>query len=185
MIILAAVSVVLLIACANVANLQLARGAARARASCRSAPRSAPAAVRLAQQLLTESVLLSLAGGVLGVVLAVGLRKTLATLITPQLPVNEPDIRLDMPVLLFALGVSMVTGLLFGLAPGVEGVAHRHHRNASQPHRRRSAARDHPEHDSSSCSSRCRSSFSRRPVFSRDRFRRFSASTRASTATIC
>jgi predicted permease len=62
-------------------------------------------------------VLLSLAGGVLGVVLAIAIRKTLATLVTPQLPVNEPDIRLDMPVLLFALGVSMVTGLLFGLAP--------------------------------------------------------------------
>jgi putative ABC transport system permease protein len=116
MIILAAVGVVLLIACANVANLQLARGAARARELSVRAALGAGRR-RLAQQLLTESVLLSLVGGVLGVVLAIAIRKTLATLVTPQLPVNEPDIRLDMPVLLFALGVSMVTGLLFGLAP--------------------------------------------------------------------
>ena len=116
MIILAAVGVVLLIACANVANLQLARGAARARELSVRAALGAGRR-RLAQQLLTESVLLSLVGGALGVILAIAIRKTLATLITPQLPVNEPDIRLDMPVLLFALGVSMVTGLLFGLAP--------------------------------------------------------------------
>jgi putative ABC transport system permease protein len=116
LIILAAVGVVLLIACANVANLQLARGAARARELSVRAALGAGRG-RLAQQLLTESVLLSLAGGVLGIALALGVRKGLATMIAPQLPVNEPDIRLDIPVLLFALGVSMVTGLLFGLAP--------------------------------------------------------------------
>ena len=116
LIILAAVSVVLLIACANVANLQLARGAARARELSVRAALGAGRR-RLAQQLLTESVLLSIVGGVLGIALALALRKGLATLIAPQLPVNEPDIRLDMPVLFFALGISMVTGLLFGLAP--------------------------------------------------------------------
>jgi putative ABC transport system permease protein len=116
LIILAAVSVVLLIACANVANLQLARGAARARELSVRAALGAGRR-RLAQQLLTESVLLSLVGGALGIALALVLRKTLATLIAPQLPVNEPDIRLDVPVLIFALGISMVTGLLFGLAP--------------------------------------------------------------------
>ena len=116
LIILAAVGVVLLIACANVANLQLARGAARARELSVRAALGAGRR-RLAQQLLTESVLLSLAGGVLGIALALALRKGLATLVAPQLPVNAPDIRLDMPVLLFALGVSMITGLLFGLAP--------------------------------------------------------------------
>jgi len=116
LIILAAVAVVLLIACANVANLQLARGAARARELSVRAALGA-GRKRLAQQLLTESVLLSLLGGILGIALAVVLRKGLATLIAPQLPVDEPDIRLDMPVLLFALGTSMLTGLLFGLAP--------------------------------------------------------------------
>ena len=116
LIILAAVAVVLLIACANVANLQLARGAARARELSVRAALGAGRR-RLAQQLLTESVLLSLLGGILGVALAIVLRKGLATLIAPQLPVDEPDIRLDMPVLMFALGISMVTGLLFGLAP--------------------------------------------------------------------
>jgi putative ABC transport system permease protein len=116
LIILAAVGVVLLIACANVANLQLARGAARARELSVRAALGAGRR-RLAQQLLTESVLLSLVGGVLGIVLALAMRKGLATLIAPQLPVDEPDIRLDLPVLLFALGTSMVTGLLFGIAP--------------------------------------------------------------------
>ena len=116
LIILAAVAVVLLIACANVANLQLARGATRARELSVRAALGAGRR-RLAQQLLTESVLLSLLGGVLGIALALALRKGLATLIAPQLPVEEPDIRLDLPVLLFALGISMVTGLLFGLAP--------------------------------------------------------------------
>ena len=116
LIILAAVAVVLLIACANVANLQLARGAARARELSVRAALGAGRR-RLAQQLLTESVLLSLLGGILGIALAIVLRKGLATLIAPQLPVDEPDIRLDMPVLMFALGISMVTGLLFGLAP--------------------------------------------------------------------
>ena len=116
MIILAAVGVVLLIACANVANLQLARGAARARELSVRAALGAGRR-RLAQQLLTESVILSLIGGVLGIALAFALRKGLATAVAPQLPVAEADIRLDPTVLLFALGISVVTGLVFGLAP--------------------------------------------------------------------
>jgi putative ABC transport system permease protein len=116
LIILGAVAVVLLIACANVANLQLARGAARSRELSVRAALGAGRA-RIAQQLLTESVVLSVIGGVAGMAVAVGLTKALVTLIGPQLPIDATDIRLDVPVLLFALGISIATGILFGLAP--------------------------------------------------------------------
>jgi len=116
LIILGAVAVVLLIACANVANLQLARGATRARELSVRAALGAGRA-RIAQQLLTESVVLSVIGGVAGLAVAVGLTKALVALIGPQLPVEPSDIRLDVPVLLFALAISVGTGILFGLAP--------------------------------------------------------------------
>ncbi|HEX8944722.1 MAG TPA: ABC transporter permease, partial [Gemmatimonadaceae bacterium] len=116
LIILGAVAVVLLIACANVANLQLARGAARGRELSVRAALGAGRA-RIAQQLLTESVVLSVTGGLAGLAVAVGLTKALVALIGPQLPVDAADIRLDMPVLLFALAISVGTGILFGLAP--------------------------------------------------------------------
>jgi putative ABC transport system permease protein len=116
LIILGAVAVVLLIACANVANLQLARGAARSRELSVRAALGAGRA-RIAQQLLTESIVLSIVGGVAGMAVAVGLTKALVTLIGPQLPVDAMDIRLDVPVLLFALAISIATGILFGLAP--------------------------------------------------------------------
>jgi putative ABC transport system permease protein len=116
LIILGAVGLVLLIACANVANLQLARGAARSRElSVRAALGAARG--RIAQQLLTESVVLSVIGGIAGLGVALGLTKVLATLVGPQLPVPTTDIRIDLPVLLFALAVSVATGVLFGLAP--------------------------------------------------------------------
>ena len=116
LIILGAVAVVLLIACANVANLQLARGATRARELSVRAALGAGRG-RIAQQLLTESVVLSVIGGVAGLLIALGLTKALVALIGPQLPVDPADIRLDIPVLMFALGVSVGTGILFGLAP--------------------------------------------------------------------
>jgi putative ABC transport system permease protein len=116
LIIVGAVAVVLLIACANVANLQLARGAARSRELSVRAALGAGRA-RIAQQLLTESVVLSIIGGVAGMAVAVGLTKALVTLIGPQLPIDATDIRLDVRVLLFALGISIATGILFGLAP--------------------------------------------------------------------
>ncbi|HET9730202.1 MAG TPA: ABC transporter permease, partial [Acidimicrobiia bacterium] len=116
LIILGAVAVVLLIACANVANLQLARGAARGRELSVRAALGAGRA-RIAQQLLTESVVLSVTGGLAGLAVAVGLTKALVALIGPQLPVDAADIRLDVPVLLFALAISVGTGILFGLAP--------------------------------------------------------------------
>ncbi len=119
LIILGAVGIVLLIACANVANLQLARGAARARElSVRSALGAGRA--RIAQQLLTESVILSLIGGIAGITLAFGLTKALVALIGSQLPVESTEIRLDTPVLLFALGIAVGTGLVFGIVPAIK-----------------------------------------------------------------
>ena len=119
LIILGAVALVLLIACANVANLQLARGASRARELSVRAALGAGRG-RIAQQLLTESVVLSLIGGVAGLAVAAALTKVLVVTVAGQLPIQPGDIRLDIPVLLFALGVSVATGLLFGLAPALQ-----------------------------------------------------------------
>ncbi len=114
LILLAAVGVVLLIACANVANLQLARGSSRARELSVRAALGAGRA-RIARQSLTESVVLSLVGGALGVALAVPLLHWLVSLVGPQLPIDASTIQLDTRVLAFALAVSIATGLLFGL----------------------------------------------------------------------
>jgi putative ABC transport system permease protein len=114
-IVFAAVGMVLLIACANVANLQLARGAARHRELSVRAALGAGRG-RIAQQLLTESVLLSLMGGVAGVGLAVAGTKWLSTVLVSQLPI-DPGIRLDGVALAFAFLVSVLSGILFGVVP--------------------------------------------------------------------
>jgi putative ABC transport system permease protein len=111
-----AVAFVLLIACANVANLLLARGTARQR---ELAIRAALGATRadVLRQLVTESVVLALVGGVLGVALAYGLVKVIMALMPPFTLPTEVDVRLNVPVLLFTLAVCALSGILFGAAP--------------------------------------------------------------------
>ncbi len=117
-ILLGAVGLLLLIACANVANLQLARTSTRQRELAIRAALGASRA-RLVRQLLTESCLLYFIGGLAGIAIAwIGLDLLLALV-----PADTPrlgEIAISRPVFFFALGISLLSGVLFGLAPAIQ-----------------------------------------------------------------
>lgn len=114
---LGAVSLVLLIACVNVASLQLARAVSRERELAMRVALGASRG-RLIRQCLTESVALGVAGGILGVLIAAAGIRPFVVFWPDGLPRAE-EVHLDWRVLLFALAISLLSGLLFGVAPAL------------------------------------------------------------------
>jgi len=115
---LGAVGLVLLIACANVANLLLARSAARQKEIAIRAAMGA-SRTRVLRQMLTESILLSAIGGIAGLILSIWLTDVLMSMLPESAPRFE-HIGIDYRVLAFALGVSALTGVLFGIVPALQ-----------------------------------------------------------------
>ena len=113
---LGAVGFVLLIACVNIANLLLAKGAVRLREiAIRGAVGASRA--RIFAQFLVESLLLALIGGGLGIALGLGLLRAIMTIVPPGILPTEADFHLDLQVLLAALAATTAAGLVFGCAP--------------------------------------------------------------------
>ena len=117
LVLLAAIGVVLLVLCVNVANLLLARGIAREREMMTRAALGA-GRTRLARQVIVENLTIAFGSGVLGIFLAMASLRIVTRLLPPDLPRVE-QVALDARVLLFALGVSLATGLAFGLMPAI------------------------------------------------------------------
>jgi putative ABC transport system permease protein len=115
---LGAVGFVLLIACANVANLLLARSAARQKEIAIRAAMGASRS-RVLRQMLTESILLSAIGGIAGLVLSIWLTDVLRSMLPEGAPRIE-QVGIDYRVLAFALGLSALTGILFGMVPALQ-----------------------------------------------------------------
>ena len=116
--VLGAVIMILLIGCANLANLALARGAAREREVALRAALGAERR-RLVRQFLTESLLLSIGGGILGLVVGYATMRALQAAVPPYSLPREVNVSMDGRVLLFTLLLSVATGLVFGLAPAL------------------------------------------------------------------